>query len=284
MYEANVFAVLVPSDFDGLARDAFRLGHNAELYHRSSKGIVTEPGLSSRESTPAPSALKPENDDSDHDKDRLVLTFHKRPRDLLRGWQFGTSPQTSDILLGHRGTTGISGRHFSLNVDENRRVVLRDNSTYGTSVSYGGQAEDQVRRNFTWILSLEPESAIRLGEITIHILGSSMLAFRIEFPNHRLGKSDYLSNLHTFIETDKAALPPVTALGLDSSMTTAAPSHPRTPCQAPIYVNLSLIGQGEFGGVHRVFDVSTGKIYAGKRFYPSSDKGTKGKRKLGHER
>ena len=289
MYEANVFAVLIPDDSGGLARDAFRLSHNAGLYHKSSISIFTEPGLESRDPTPALS-ISEHDDDSNtidtikNDNDRLILTLDGRPRDPLRGWQFGTCPQTSDILLGHRGTRGISARHFSINIDENSRVVLRDNSTFGTSVSYDGQAEYEVRRNFTWILSLGPKGTSPLGEIVIHVPGPRKLALKIQFPNHRSGKSEYLSNLQKFFEAGKAALPPVTTLGLDSSTTTAATSQSQTPCQAPIYVNLSLIGRGEFGAVHRVFDVSTGKIYAGKRFYPPFGKSVKGKRKQGHDK
>lgn len=286
MYGANVFAVLVPNNYNGFARDAFRLAHNAELYHKSSKGILTEPGLSSRDPTPALSTAESDNkdNDDDNDNDRIILTFDTRLRNRLRGWQFGTCPQTSDILLGHRGTRGISARHLSIILDEDNRVVLRDNSTFGTSVGYNGQAEYEVRRNFKWILSLEPGNIIHLGEIVVHIPGPGKLAFRIQFPNHRQGNSEYLSHLQIFVKACKEVLPPVNALGLDSSTTTLAPSQSQTPCQAPIYVNLSLIGRGEFGAVHRVFDVSTGNIYAGKRFHPPSGKGVKGKRKQGHDK
>ena len=284
MNDANVFAVLIPHDEKGFARDAFRLDHNAGLYHRSSQSILTEPSLLSREPTPAFSISEPGDNDNNHDTDRLILTFDGRPKDPLRGWQFGTNPQTSDILLGHRGTPGVSARHFCIGIDKDSRVVLRDTSSFGTSVGYDGQAQYEVRRNFTWILSVEPESSVPLGQIVVYVPGTSKFALKIQFPNHRRREPDYLSNLHDFIKTAKAALPPVTDLGLGSNTTTAAPSQPRTPCQAPIYVNLSLIGQGEFGAVHRVFDVSTGKIYAGKRFHPPSGSGVKGKRKLGHNK
>ena len=281
MYEAKVFAVLIPDDYQGLARDAFRLRPNAGLYHQSSKGIVTEPGLSSREPTPALSVSEHGDNDNNHDSDRLILTFDDLPRNPQRGWQFGTDPRTSDVLLGHRGTHGVSARHFLVKIDEDRRVVLRDTSTFGTSVSYDGQAEYEVRQNFTWILSLEPGSTNSLGET---VLRPGKLAFRIHFPNHRLGKSEYLSSLQNFINAGRVDLPTVTALGLDSGTTTAIPSHSRTPGQGPIYVNLSLIGQGEFGAVHRVIDVSTGNIYAGKRFRHPFGNAVKGKRKLDHDK
>jgi hypothetical protein len=56
---------------------------------------------------------------------------------------------------------------------------------------------------------------------------------------------------------------------MDSQQTTAAPSQPLPPRQrqAPIYLPLEELGHGEFGIVHKVIDVSTETIYAGKYFY-----------------
>ena len=62
-----------------------------------------------------------------------------------------------------------------------------------------------------------------------------------------------MSNLQTLIEAGKAIFPAISPLGLNSDPTTAAPSQPWTPRYLPIYINLDLIGQGEFGEVKKSY-------------------------------
>ena len=77
----------------------------------------------------------------------------------LNQFQFGTHMTTSDVLLGCRGTVGISSRQFNLVVDENLHVWLHDyHSTYGTAVGHNQQARDEIRRKETWIMAHQPAS------------------------------------------------------------------------------------------------------------------------------
>jgi serine/threonine protein kinase len=281
MCDQNVFAVLIPCDKKNLARDAFRLEHNADWYRKAAGGIAEEPTIDSREPTPAPQPSFNTNYDS---ADRILLTFDKKPKDPGSGWQFGTD-QFSDVLLGHRGTIGISGRHFTITIDEDFCVWLRDDSRHGTAVGYDGKAKSEVRKQDTWILSFKPWTHRRWNDVTIYVPNANGLAFKIEFPNHEAGQPEYLANLRAFFQESRTAFPPVSRLGLNSNPTTAAPSRPRTPRQRPIYLDDGRIGQGEFGEVRRVIHASTGQIYATKKFYPPPQRlNDSKKRKLDEEK
>ena len=45
------------------------------------------------------------------------LSLKPGPKDISKGFVFGSDPQTCDIILAKDKTTGISGNHFSINVD-----------------------------------------------------------------------------------------------------------------------------------------------------------------------
>ncbi|KAK4642264.1 hypothetical protein QC761_506725 [Podospora bellae-mahoneyi] len=112
-----------------------------------------------------------------------------------------TSITTSHILLGHRGTPGISSRQYSVVVDDNMRIWLHDRySTHGTAVGYNGQNEKEIRLNETLILAFDPgaESSFRL--ITV---ASGGLAIRIEFSNHQGKEAQYIENLRALIKKAK---------------------------------------------------------------------------------
>ena len=280
MYDQNVFAVLVPCDEKNKARTAFGLKQNANRFHKSAGGIAEEPILNSREPTLAP--LMPSEEDHGA-TDCILLTFDKLPKNPLNGWQFGTNEDSSDVFLGHRGTAGISSRQYNITIDENFCIFLHDfHSSYGTAVGYDHQKHDEVRKKETWFLSYKPGIPNRWNDITIY---SGGLAIKIEFPNQEAGRPQYIENLRAFFEQSTIALPPVHALGLDSNLTTAAPSQPRTPNQQPIYFDDGLIGRGEFGEVRRVIKTRDGKCYAAKTFFPppKGPKRDKKKRKRDEE-
>lgn len=225
MYHYNTFAVLIPCDDKNRARDAFRLQANADCYRKAAEGIAEQPTIASREPTPAPQPPLEDNYDS---ADHMRLTFDKKPNDPQKGLQFGTDPR-SDVLLGHRGTSGVSGRHFRITVNKNFCVELHEDSTFGTAVGYNGEAKDEIRRKNTWILSFEPGRKTKWRDVRIYVPDEAGLAFKIEFPNHEAGRPEYLANLRAFFEESRAALPPLDGLGLESNPPTAAPSRPRTP-------------------------------------------------------
>lgn len=112
-------------------------------------------------------------------------------------------------------------------------------------------------------------------ETTIHC---SSLAVRIEFPNHRAGASHYVENLRAFVKKcqgaakrSKADPPGVEALGLDSALSTQAPSEAPTPRDRLVYYAVKKVGEGTFGKVLKVIKARDGKALAAKIFdSPSS--------------
>ncbi|KAJ2971740.1 hypothetical protein NUW58_g9332 [Xylaria curta] len=276
MYDSDVFAVLTACDKRNKARSAFDLPENRRWLRRARGGVATAPLMNSREATPADDG-QPGSDDEDGAVDRLVLTFDvKNP---ANGIQFGTDPLLSDVLLGHRGTRGVSKRQFNIIVDDELRIFLQDlYSTHGTAVSSGGQNKDEVRKRETWILACSPRQEWDPFEkVEIHVRG---LAMQIEFPNHLLENHQYLENLRAFSRNHRQALarsreeiPTVIGLELDSGPATAAPSGSWTVGERLIYFHDQVIGHGTFGNIERVMRMRDGEWFAAKTLKSTADRG-----------
>lgn len=112
MYDHRVFAVITANDSKNKAISAFKLARNAIWFQPAVGGVAEKATIGSREPTPGMEA--------EVDEDRLVLTFSElmQLEGLGDGIQAGTSTATSHILLGHRGTSSISARQYSIVVDD----------------------------------------------------------------------------------------------------------------------------------------------------------------------
>ncbi len=117
MYGSDVFAVITAHDQKHKASSALELEHNSRWFCKATAGVILEPTMDSRETTPAEDS---QSDDEKEDEvasnvNRLVVSFSKLVAldNLENGLQLGTNPTLSHILLGHRGTKGISGRQVS---------------------------------------------------------------------------------------------------------------------------------------------------------------------------
>ena len=86
------------------------------------------------------------------------------------------------------------GLHFCITFDEGKHVILQDSSICGTAVSYSGQAEDEVRKNFTWILDLEKEEG--KWDIKVHV---SRLEFKVQLASHNTCKAEYENKVNKFL-------------------------------------------------------------------------------------
>ena len=113
----DVFAVITAHDQLNRAGSALKLEHNSRWFCKATGGVALEPTIGSRETTPAEDS---QSDDKKEEEiasnvNRLVVSFSKLLAldNLENGLQLGTNPILSHILLGHRGTKGISGRQVS---------------------------------------------------------------------------------------------------------------------------------------------------------------------------
>ena len=210
--------------------------------------------ISSRESTPA----------VDQTASQIQLTFDDKPKDLQKGFVFGSDPQICDVFLGERGA-GFSGRQFCITFNERGEVIFKNTSRTKSFVDYNG--EDPPGRNqFTWILFATYENIqITMGD----------LIFKVKWPeNRKFCLAEYETHRDAYFEERRNALPPLSQLDMASQQTTAVPTVQHSPRQEPlgqepIYLLEEELGRGSFGTVHKAVDVSTGDVYAAKRFHHS---------------
>lgn len=100
--------------------------------------------------------------------------------------------------------------------------------------------------------------------VIIHIRS---LSFLVEFPNHRADEEEFRKNPATFVQGNRAALPSVSGLELDSFPSTEPLSCQRqTPRTRPFYFDDGEIGRGLSGRINRLINMREGIIYAAKIF------------------
>ena len=158
-------------------------------------------------------------------------------------------------------------------MDKTLNIWLHDyHSTHGTAVDQNGQNQKEVRRKETWLLAYPPSAPDKFEETTIYCSG---LAIRIEFPNHRAGTTRYVKNLREFANkchdaAERSKVDPfgVETLGLDSELSTQAPSEAPTPHDRLVYYEIKHVGVGTFGKVLKIVKARDGKTLAAKVFNP----------------
>ena len=211
--------------------------------------------ISSRESTPAVG----------QPKSQIQLTFDNKPKDLEKGFMFGSDPRICDVFLGERGA-GFSGQQFCITFNEGGEVVFKNTSRKEAQVDYNGE-NPHFRNQFTWILfGTYKNIKITMGE-------EDDLIFKIKWPENReFCPAEYEANRNAYFKERRSALPPLSQLDMESQPTTAVPTaqySPRQepPGQEPIYLLEEELGRGGFGTVHKAVDVSTGEVHAAKKFH-----------------
>ena len=219
--------------------------------------------------------------DDDEEKDptrhsRLQLTFNPGPK-ASRGFMIGTDENCCDIVLPKGG---ISRRHCCLTFDEKRRLILRDLSSNGTMVTYDGQGgekrktvvtkdkEDRQKfHHFTWILS-----DVELNEVKEIVVTIEGIEFIIIIPNRQTHSVLYNNNVDRFLQEANADNDlPFGTLGMQSTTSTVQYNRTDTltiqePILKPIYIRRAWLGSGKFSVVNRVWNVSSGSVYASKEF------------------
>ena len=213
--------------------------------------------ISSRESTPAVG----------QPKSQIQLTFDNKPKDLEKGFVFGSDPRICDVFLGERGA-GFSGQQFCITFNEGGEVIFKNTSRKEAQVDYNGE-NPHFRNQFTWILfGTYKNIKITMGE-------EDDLIFKIKWPENReFCPAEYEAHRNAYFKERRSALPPLSQLGMESQQTTAVPTaqhSPRQepPRQEPIHLLEEELGRGSFGTVHKAVDVSTGEVYAAKKFHHS---------------
>ena len=189
----------------------------------------------------------------------LELRFSHGPR-TGTGFIFGTDPDTCDVFLP--AVQGISQHHFALTFENNfadsaeYRLVLRDFSTFGSAVTYDGHGR-HFRRNFRWILNGH-ETLTRNTNIVIEICAKLKLLIRIPYPESLVCRD----KISQFLQGTAGPEALFGALDVLNHPDTEPPSGSRTPGTGPILIRHRELGQGSYGVVTHLWDVSSAAQYA----------------------
>jgi hypothetical protein len=194
----------------------------------------------------------------------LELSFKHGAR-TKHGVVFGTDPSKCDIVLPMK--KGISSRHCALTFEKNfqdchhYRLVLRDlGSTTGTAVAYDGEGGER-RTNFRWILGSH-QITDKIKSIVIYI--GTLAEFRIVVAPHDITSQAYTQKVENFLEGTARAEDSLLRLRLQTNPSTIMPNQAQTPHMGPIRLIREELGRGAFGAVRKIWDVSTGGVYAAK--------------------
>lgn len=167
---------------------------------------------------------------------RILYAFHTfdaHPHSST-GWVFGSDKRRCDFVLARDVRTGVSGTHFSIEIErKTKSVMIRNLSRHGTfiTVGTGSQIIQEV------IILIEQNVEVHAGGLHI----------RIAIPvRDDADQDDYESNLEEFLAaTNDVPLAELDGLTFRSAMMT--PDTLRG--QRSDYFLCRSLGQGSFGSV-----------------------------------
>ena len=205
------------------------------------------------------------NSDSDSDDEanepELRLRFDIRPKDISKGWIFGSDRSVCDVYCGEdRGycKSTISEQIFLITMSKQGNVILKHiQDTDETHVQYGDQKAGR-RGKFVWTMLPDCSSII------VH--STNLLKFRIivtdQTESYKVFRNEFLADV-------EKSLPSIPFLSVDNERTAADTSLGPTSEPKPFYYRREeeMLGCGSFGAVFVVVDVSTTIEYAGKTFF-----------------
>ena len=185
---------------------------------------------------------------------RIELRFSNPPKTshgFVAGWD-----ENSDIVLPW--IQGISFHHFALTFDEQNRIVVRDLVSFtGTEVTYDSQGQGK-RSGFVWIVgghdTLEEKTSVVINVNT-------SLKFQIVVSRHDITSQQYVNDVNRFRQGIADMDNLLDQLDLRSRPQTQRPSGAQTPGTGPIVLK-KVLGEGAYGVVSHVWDVSTGEEHA----------------------
>ena len=149
-----------------------------------------------------------------------------------------------------------------VNEHKNRDRESSPVSCTGTD-AYDNQGGEK-RHHFTWILS-GGDGPSEVEKIVIDI---ERVKFQIIVAKHETHPHLYNEKVDRFLQANADDELPFGALGIQSTTSTAHQTGAHTPTpQTPIYINQWRLGSGKFSIVNRVWDVSTGLLYASKEIF-----------------
>ncbi|OAA58602.1 Protein kinase-like domain protein [Niveomyces insectorum RCEF 264] len=180
----------------------------------------------------------------------LELRFSQPPA-TSHGYVFGWDAKC-DVRLARM--SGISFHHLALTFDDQYRLVIKDlGSLAGTEVLYNEQGRGK-RSDFVWIVGGHDMPQKR-GKIIV--VFHRHLQFEIVVSSHDITSQSYMDKVDQLRQGTANAEDLLGGLDLSRPQTERA-SGAQTPGTGPIFLTEKL-GEGTFGVVTRLFNVSTGE-------------------------
>ncbi|KAI6443584.1 hypothetical protein MCOR15_011186 [Pyricularia oryzae] len=189
----------------------------------------------------------------------IVLRFSQGARSRL-GVVTGRAPDVDFVLPK---LPGVSRFHLSFTFDDQNRPIVRDlGSLWGTKVTYDGE-KGECRSKFDWLLqapgSVRNEGKLPVLEVTPHI------QFRVFVPRRDFTSQDHIDRVTAFRQGTADPGGMLASLVLHSGSRTTLPSGTQTPAHpSGTILYKRFLGNGVFGVVSYIWNVTTGEEYAVK--------------------
>ena len=201
--------VIVEPDGPG-AQSAFRFSHNEERCHFGK--VEDALAISKDAASPKANLTSHIVHADDEAAFYLALGLNESPRDISKGFIFGSDPETCDILLAENIYSGISGNHFSIGVDwhtGNPLITCLTPNNVGTGV--------RIKSGFPFSRLFQGEwKVLDPGETAIIMISDSMKVL-VHSPGLNARGSVYRSNLEDYFHEYQAAVPEMAHLKLFDS-------------------------------------------------------------------
>ena len=201
---------------------------------------------------------QPEEYDELLDSPCIGLKFSdgaKTKHGVVMGW----APDC-DIVLPKK--KGVSRYHAALTFDKENHLIFRDlGSVCGTRVTYDGEVAER-RFSINWIVG--GVEFVKRRTPILEFIGE--LQFRLVVPPQDIKSQQYIDNVTRFHQGTADAADLIEFLRIRSLPATelSTPTGSRTPSSRPsglIHWKKKL-GEGVFGTVTHIFNVTTGEEYA----------------------
>ena len=192
----------------------------------------------------------------------IQLTFDNLPKDLCKGFVLGSNPEMSDIFCGYpKKEYPIADRTSDIFLDDKGRLIYRHltDKTF-SRVQYNDQCV-RDRKEFDWILFKDSDSIILTVAMKLH--------FNIRMLQHCENRAEHMRLRAEYLQKRKNALTARNQSLLTIQPTPEAARQILSRFQNPYYYRCpnSTLGEGTFGKVSVVRDVSDGRKIAAKTFF-----------------
>ena len=216
---ADLSSLLVLVEPEGPeAQAAFRFSHNEDCRHFGKASDVLK---DDEEATSSKASLTSHTVGPDHlSAVHLALGFDQSPKDISRGFIFGSDPETCDVLLAENKHSGISGNHFSISVD-----WRTGNPLITCLTPMNGSSGIRIKSGLTFSLFLQNQwKVLDPGESAITMISETMKIV-VHSPGLNARGSLYRSNLEDYFHEYQDAVPEMAHLKLFDTDTTPLLVH-----------------------------------------------------------